>query len=49
MGGLGIRPLKTINEALLGMWLWWLGDEQEGFWKQILFAKYDVQGDGWDP
>ena len=28
-GGLGIRPLKQLNHALLGKWLWRLGEEQE--------------------
>lgn len=48
-GGLGIRPLKLMNAALLGKWLWRLGDDCDGLWKQILMAKHDILRDGWDP
>ena len=47
-GGLGIRPLKSLNQALLGKWLWRLGDESEGLWRNILLAKYKVRRNGWD-
>lgn len=32
-GGLGIRPLWQVNDALLGKWL---GDSSDGLWKDIL-------------
>lgn len=48
-GGLGIRPLKLMNAALLGKWLWRLGEDCDGLWKQILVTKHDILRDGWDP
>ena len=47
-GGLGIRPLKLVDESLLGKWLWWLGDGQNGLWKEVVMVKYNVLKDGWD-
>ena len=47
-GGLGIRPLREMNRALLGKWLWRLGNESEGLWRDILLAKYGGSRDGWD-
>ena len=47
-GDLGIRPLKSLNQALLGKWLWRPGDESEGLWRDILLAKYKVRRNGWD-
>ena len=46
-GGLRIRPLKETNLALLGKWLWKIGEGTEGLWKQVIFSKYDISGDGW--
>ena len=47
-GGLGIRPLRQMNQALLGKWLWRLGDESEGLWKELVEGKYGVLRNGWD-
>lgn len=41
-------PLKSINNALLGKWLWRIGHDSEGLWRQVLLAKYPVERDGWD-
>ena len=32
-GGLGIRLLKKMNQALLGKWLWRIGDGSQGLWR----------------
>ena len=45
-GGLDIKFIRGMNEALLGKWLWRLGDKSEGLWKKILMAKYGNQRDG---
>ena len=47
-GGLGIRPLREMNRALLGKWLWRLGNESEGLWRDMMLAKYGGSRDGWD-
>lgn len=31
-GGLGFRPIKMINQALLDKWLWRFGNSSEGLW-----------------
>ena len=46
-GGLGIRALKKLNLALLGIWLWRSGDETEGLWKEVITSKYGISRDGW--
>lgn len=46
-GGLGIRPLRHINNALLGKWFWRLGEDDHSLWRQIIVAKYSVLRDGW--
>eukprot|EP00268_Persea_americana_P068371 TRINITY_DN9519_c0_g1_i11.p1 TRINITY_DN9519_c0_g1~~TRINITY_DN9519_c0_g1_i11.p1 ORF type:complete len:140 (+),score=16.18 TRINITY_DN9519_c0_g1_i11:470-889(+) len=47
-GSLGLRPLRNMNQALLGRWLGRLGEESDGLWRSILIAKYRVRRNGWD-
>lgn len=44
---MGVRPIKLMNQALLGKWHWRLGYRQ-GLWKSILSYKYDITRNGWD-
>ena len=37
-----------MNQALLGKWLWMLGDDSDGLWKQLLAGNYGVSRNGWD-
>ena len=47
-GGLGIRSIEKVNKALLGKWLWRVGDPKQGLWKRILICKYDLANMGWN-
>ena len=40
IGGHGIIDLRTFNLALLGKWVWWLGSDKSGLWKEILDSMY---------
>jgi hypothetical protein len=46
-GGLGIRNLRLMNQALLGKWLWRFAHKKEAWWRKILVAKYGVVWGGW--
>jgi len=39
-GGLGIINPKLFNLTLLGKWIWRLGSDKGGLWKEILVSKY---------
>jgi len=39
-GGLGVISLRRFNFALLGKWIWRLGSENTGLWKEVLDSKY---------
>jgi len=40
VGGLGIIDIRNFNLALLGKWIWRLGMDKGGLWKEILVSKY---------
>lgn len=48
-GGHSIRAPRKMNSALLGSWLWRLGDISDGLWKSILIKKYGLENSGWSP
>jgi hypothetical protein len=39
-GGLGVRDLRLVNNALLGKWRWRIISEGTGIWRDILLARY---------
>lgn len=47
-GGLGIRPLRQMNNALLGKLLWRIGEDTNSLWRSVILAKYGLRRDGWD-
>ena len=47
-GGLGISTLRKVNQALLGKWIWRIGEDSEGLWHQVLASKHGFSRDGWD-
>ena len=46
-GGLGIRSIEKVNKALLGKWLWRVGNPGQGFWRRLLLCKYKLGNGGW--
>ena len=44
-GGLGLRHLEGLNQALLGKWLWRLSLEREGHWRKVILGRFgEVEG-----
>ena len=46
-GGLGIRPLRHMNEALKTKWLWCFAKEEKALWRKAIIAKCGVDILGW--
>jgi len=38
-GGLGILNFRLFNVALLGKWIWHMGSDKGGLWKEILESR----------
>ena len=47
-GGLGMKRLGQMNQALLGKWLRGTGECTDGLWRQALEKKYGLRRNGWD-
>lgn len=45
--GLGLRRLNSLNQALLGKWLWRFSIEHESLWRKILYGKFGELEGGW--
>ena len=37
---LGILDLRLFNVKLLGKWIWCLGSDKGGLWKEVIESKY---------
>lgn len=46
-GGLGIPSVDKVNKAILGKWLWRVGELGQVLWRRILIPKYKLGNDGW--
>lgn len=44
-GGLGIKSIRDMNEALLMKWWWRYGTEKESLWRKVIKSK-NKMGDG---
>lgn len=47
-GGLGIKVLSVMNDALLRKWLWRFSNEPEALWRRIIEGKHGCDSNGWD-
>jgi len=46
-GGLGIRPLCEMNEALKSKWLWRFAKDEDALWRKVIASKYGVDNSVW--
>ncbi|XP_026399537.1 uncharacterized protein LOC113295410 [Papaver somniferum] len=47
-GGLGIRPLKNLNNAMIAKLVWKFLDDEYCIWGKIMKAKYVKNGNFWE-
>ena len=47
VGGLGVRGLFKLNQALFGKWNWRFAKERNSLWRKAISRKFGkMQGDG---
>ena len=46
---LGIKNIKLMNESLLLKWCWRFGMDKSSLWRQVLNAKFNMDGRDWIP
>lgn len=46
--GLDFRPMRDMDNALLGEWLRRIGEDIDSVCKNAILTKYGVRRDGWD-
>lgn len=48
-GGLGVRGIEEMNDALLLKWWWRFGTKKNALWRRIVCAKYGMNTNLWLP
>ena len=46
-GGLGVRGLSVMNQALLCKWCWRFANERDALWRLVISTKFGEEGGGW--
>ena len=47
-GGLGVRGLSLMNQALLCKWCWRFANERESLWRLVISTKFGEEIGGWN-
>ena len=46
-GGLGVRGLSMMNQALLCKWCWRFANERDSLWRLVISTKFGEEAGGW--
>ena len=46
-GGLGVRGLSVMNQALLCKWCWRFANERDSLWRMVISTKFGEEAGGW--
>lgn len=49
VGGLGVKGIREMNDALLIKWWWRFGSEKNALWRKIICSKYKMNPNSWLP
>ena len=47
-GGLGVRGLSVMNQALLCKWCWRFANERDSLWRMVISTKFGEEAGGWN-
>ena len=47
-GGLGVRGLSLMNQALLCKWCWRFANERDSLWRLVISTKFGEENGGWN-